>query len=61
MMVEAQTTSVSARDAAEIKAVLYSMQTAWNQHDMKVFCSHMSDDVDCVNGVGMWWKGKPQV
>ena len=60
-MTEAQTVSVSVKDVAEIKAVLSSMQTAWNHHDMKSFCSYMTEDVEWVNVVGMWWRGKPQV
>lgn len=37
------------------------MHDAWNRHDMKAFVSCMSDDVEWVNVVGMWWKGKDQV
>ena len=37
------------------------MQDAWNHHDMTAFCSYMTDDVEWVNVVGMWWKGKAQV
>lgn len=37
------------------------MDDAWNLHDMKAFVSYMADDVEWVNVVGMWWKGKAQV
>ena len=57
----AQATTVPEKDAAEIRAELQGMQDAWNRHDMKAFVSCMSDDVEWVNGVGMWWKGKDQV
>ena len=30
-------------------------------HDMTAFVSYMTDDVEWVNVVGMWWKGKAQV
>lgn len=50
-----------ANDAAEIRAALKGMQDAWNVHDMKQFVSYMTDDVEWVNVVGMWWKGKAQV
>lgn len=54
-------TAVPEKDAAEIRAELQGMQDAWNRHDMKAFVSCMSDDVEWVNVVGMWWKGKDQV
>jgi uncharacterized protein (TIGR02246 family) len=57
----AQATAVPEKDAAEIRAELQGMQDAWNRHDMKAFVSCMSDDVEWVNVVGMWWKGKDQV
>jgi uncharacterized protein (TIGR02246 family) len=57
----AQATTVPEKDAAEIRAELQGMQDAWNRHDMKAFVSCMSDDVEWVNVVGMWWKGKDQV
>jgi uncharacterized protein (TIGR02246 family) len=60
-VVRAQATTVPEKDAAEIRAELQGMQDAWNRHDMKAFVSCMSDDVEWVNVVGMWWKGKDQV
>lgn len=57
----AQAGSVPAGDAKKIHAVLDGMAEAWNQHDMKAFVSYMTDDVEWVNVVGMWWKGKAQV
>ena len=57
----AQAATVPEKDAAEIRAELQGMQDAWNRHDMKAFVSCMSDDVEWVNVVGMWWKGKDQV
>jgi uncharacterized protein (TIGR02246 family) len=57
----AQAGAVPAKDAAEIHAALDGMQAAWNHHDMTAFVSYMTDDVEWVNVVGMWWKGKAQV
>ncbi len=48
-------------DDTEIRAALQGMDDAWNHHDMKAFVSCMADDVEWVNVVGMWWKGKAQV
>jgi uncharacterized protein (TIGR02246 family) len=57
----AQTNVVPAKAAAEIHAALDGMQAAWNHHDMRAFVSYMTDDVEWVNVVGMWWRGKAQV
>ena len=58
---EAFGSNVPEKDAAEIHAALDGMQAAWNHHDMTAFVSYMTDDVEWVNVVGMWWKGKAQV
>jgi uncharacterized protein (TIGR02246 family) len=57
---EAQT-AVTGKDSVEIHTALEGMQAAWNHHDMKLFVSYMTDDVEWVNVVGMWWRGKAQV
>lgn len=57
----AQTVGVQEQDAAAIRAALQGMTDAWNAHDMSKFVSYMTDDVEWVNVVGMWWKGKAQV
>ena len=50
-----QLSSVPEQDAVEIRAALKGMEEAWNRHDMKAFVSYMTDDVEWVNVVGMWW------
>lgn len=56
-----QTPSISHEDATQIHAALKGMDDAWNRHDMAAFVSYAADDVEWVNIVGMWWKGKGQV
>lgn len=56
-----QTASISEQDSVQIRAALKGMDDAWNRHDMKAFVSFVADDVEWVNVVGMWWKGKTQV
>ena len=56
-----QTPSISEQDSVQIRAALKGMDDTWNRHDMKAFVSFMADDVEWVNVVGMWWKGKTQV
>ena len=42
----------------EIRRVQTEQQEAWNRHDAKAYASLFSDDGDCVNVVGWWWKGR---
>ena len=48
-------------DEAAVRDVMHSMGVAWRQHDMKTWTSYMTDDVQWVNIVGMWWRGKDEV
>jgi len=56
-----QAVSLSQQDETQIRVALKGMDDAWNRHDMTAFVSYMADDVEWVNVVGMWWKGKAQV
>lgn len=56
-----QEPSVPDGDATQIHAALKGMDDAWNRHDMAAFVSYAAEDVQWVNIVGMWWKGKQQV
>ena len=49
------------QDEAAIDGVEAALQEAWNRHDAKAFASFFSEDADCVNVVGWWWKGRPQI
>lgn len=57
----AQVPSIPEGDATQIHAALKGMDEAWNRHDMTAFVSYAAEDVEWVNIVGMWWKGKEQV
>src|ERR1700710_1071207 len=48
-------------DEAAVRSVMSDMRDAWAKHDMKAWTSYMSDDVQWVNIVGMWWRGKDEV
>lgn len=37
------------------------MVSDWNTHEFKNMDNYATDDVDWVNIVGMWWKGRPEV
>jgi uncharacterized protein (TIGR02246 family) len=34
---------------------------AWNRHDAKAYASLFTEDGDCVNVVGWWWKGRAEI
>lgn len=48
-------------DETDIRGTIMTMQGEWNHHDMAAYASHMTDDVEWVNVVGAWWKGKAQL
>ena len=48
-------------ETAAIRNVETGLQEAWNHHDAKAFASLFTEDADCVNVVGWWWKGRPQI
>lgn len=48
-------------ETAAIRNVETSLQQAWNHHDARAFASFFTEDADCVNVVGWWWKGRPQI
>ncbi len=48
-------------DEAAVRAVMHDMREAWVKHDMKTWTSYMTEDVQWVNIVGMWWHGKDEV
>lgn len=50
---EAQTT--------EIRELESQQQDAWNRHDAKAYATLFSEDGDCVNVVGWWWKGRAEI
>lgn len=49
------------KDEAEIRRVQTRQQDAWNRHDAKAYADLFSDDGDCVNVVGWWWKGRAEI
>src|SRR5215472_16021678 len=49
------------QDEAAIRKVETGLQEAWNRHDAQAFGSLFTEDADCVNVVGWWWKGRPQI
>jgi uncharacterized protein (TIGR02246 family) len=51
----------ASQDEADIRELETSLREAWNRHDAKAHASFFSDDADCINVVGWWWKGRPLI
>ena len=53
-------TAVS-KDAEEIRNLETRQQGAWNKHDARAYASLFTENGDCVNVVGWWWKGRAEI
>jgi uncharacterized protein (TIGR02246 family) len=49
------------QDETDIRNVERLQQEAWNRHDAKAYASLFTEDGDCVNVVGWWWKGRAEI
>src|SRR5215469_5846198 len=49
------------QEEAAIRNVEKQQGEAWNRHDAKAYAALFTEDGDCVNVVGWWWKGRPQI
>ena len=52
---------LSEADEKAIQEIMKDQETAWNKHDMKAFTKSFRDDVDGINIVGMYWRGKAEI
>lgn len=48
-------------DKQKIDSQVNRMVSDWNTHEFKNMNSYATEDVDWVNLVGMWWKGRTEV
>jgi uncharacterized protein (TIGR02246 family) len=44
-----------------IRQVQVLQADAWNRHDATAYAALFTEDGDCVNVVGWWWKGRAQI
>jgi uncharacterized protein (TIGR02246 family) len=51
----------SEEETAAIRQVEMQQQEAWNRHDAKAYANLFSENGDCVNVVGWWWKGRVEI
>jgi uncharacterized protein (TIGR02246 family) len=52
---------VSSDDEASIRQVQAFQAYAWNRHDAAAYAGLFTEDGDCVNVLGWWWKGRAQI
>jgi uncharacterized protein (TIGR02246 family) len=48
-------------DETAIRQLEMQQQEAWNRHDAKAYADLFTEDGDCVNVVGWWWKGRAEI
>jgi uncharacterized protein (TIGR02246 family) len=48
-------------DESAIRQVQITQADAWNRHDAKAYAALFTEEGDCVNVVGWWWKGRAQI
>ena len=54
-------TTVS-KDEEEIRNLVETQQQeAWNKHEAKAYAGLFTENGDCVNVVGGWWKGRAEI
>jgi uncharacterized protein (TIGR02246 family) len=51
----------SPEDEAAIRALEARQPEAWNKHDAKAYANLFTEDGDCVNIVGWWWRGRAEI
>lgn len=60
-VLSAQTGGVPNADDAAIRKLLADYENAWNSHDMKSLAKLFREDAECVNVVGMHWRGRDAI
>src|SRR6266550_7422851 len=51
----------SAEDESAVRALVNEFSNTWNQHDMKAMHELDTEDVEWINVVGHYWRGKATV
>ena len=51
----------SEAETTAIRELEKQQQDAWNRHDAKAYASLFTEDGDCVNVVGWWWKDRSEI
>ena len=54
-------TDTTSDDADSIRQVQAFQAYVWNRHDASAYASLFTEDGDCVNVLGWWWKGRAEI
>jgi uncharacterized protein (TIGR02246 family) len=49
------------QDDVAIRNVEKQQAESWNRHDANAYAALFTEDGDCVNVVGWWWKGRAEI
>jgi uncharacterized protein (TIGR02246 family) len=50
------------QDKTAVRDLVATQQAAaWNKHDAKAYAALFTEEGDCVNVVGWWWKGRAEI
>ena len=60
-LVRMTSAAADAGDEGAIRQLEVQQQKAWNRHDAKAYAALFTEDGDCVNVVGWWWRGRSQI
>jgi uncharacterized protein (TIGR02246 family) len=53
--------AAASEDETGIRELQTSQADAWNRHDAAAYAALFTEDGDCVNVLGWWWKGRTQI
>jgi uncharacterized protein (TIGR02246 family) len=53
--------AATADDEASIRQVQVMQAEAWNQHDAAAYAALFTENGECINVLGWWWKGRAEI
>lgn len=59
--VAAAASAANSEDESRIRQVQSAQADAWNRHDAAAYAALFTDDGDCINVLGWWWKGRAEI
>ena len=48
-------------ETTAIRELEKQQEDAWNRHDARAYANLFTEEGDCVNVVGWWWKGRAEI
>jgi uncharacterized protein (TIGR02246 family) len=53
--------AATSADEESIKELQVRQADAWNRHDAAAYAALFTEDGECVNVLGWWWKGRAEI